>query len=76
MTSQLTVGWWADRVANRVSASDNQLANSGVVVADGVANRVSASDNQSADSGVVGLMGWPTGQVQVLTHQPPLELVG
>ena len=36
----------------------------------GLADRASSSNYQSANSGIEGLMGQPTGQVQVTTSQP------
>ena len=49
-------GWWANGAADMARSSNNQLA-----------NRASSSNYQLADSGIDGLMGWPTGQVQVIT---------
>ena len=38
-----------------------------------MANRVCWSNDQSADSGVVGLIGWPTGYIGVMTSWPTVK---
>ena len=78
MTSQPTVKWWANGLADRVHWSDDQLADCGVVGlmgwptvkwwSDRLANRVCWSDDQLADCGVVGPMGWLT-YIGVMTSQ-------
>ena len=35
---------------------------------------MTSQSDQSADSGVVGLMGWPTGYVGVVTRWPTVGL--
>ena len=39
-----------------------------------MADGVCVGDDQSANSGVVGLMGWLTGYVGILTSRPTVEV--